>query len=173
MPAVSGALRWRVDPARSELALSGSVMGVRWADGLLRGLAGSLLLDLLDPAGSSFDLCGEPTGLYVGDPFLNTRLRLGDILADDGIWLSGALAGGPLAGEYEASVRHNLAGIPSPLPMAVELWRWDALASVGSSDDSPAAPRVSFTARQLDGFERLELHVEAVPDQELTSPSSL
>ena len=173
MPAVSGALRWRVDPARSELTLSGSVLGARWADALLRGLAGSLLLDLLEPAGSSFELCGDAVELYVGDPFLNSRLRLGDILGEERIWLSGALASGPLAGEYEACVRHNLAGLPSPLPMALELWRWDALATVGSGEDSPPAPRVSFTARQLDGFERLELHVEAVLDEELATPNGV
>ena len=158
---VTGALRWEVDPARSELALAGSAMGAPWVSCLLRGLAGSLLLDAEDPAGSSFELAAAGAGLYVGDPFLNSRLRLADVLGGASVRLSGMLTDGLLAGEYEATVWHNLVGLPAPLQMAVELSLWEVRAASGSSP-AGSSVRVSVSARQLEGLERLELHVEAV-----------
>lgn len=166
MRAVTGALRWRLDPARSELGFAGSVMGAPWVDGLLRGLGGSLVLDLDEPAGSSFELAGTGAGLYVGDPFLNSRLRLADLLGGEQLRLSGTLADGVLAGEYEATVWHNLTGVPTPLRMAVELWRWHVLSPARASRAEEAGIRLSVTARQLEGFERVGLHLEAVLDED-------
>ena len=159
--ATAGALRWRLDPARSELSLAGTVMGAPWLDGLLRGLAGTMVLDPEEPPGSSFELAGAGAGLYVAEPFLNSSLRLADLLGEE-VRLAGMLvAGGALAGEYEARVRHNLAGLRSPLRMAVELSRWQAL----GAGDARGGVRVSLSARQLDGLERLSLHLEAVLDE--------
>jgi hypothetical protein len=158
---VAGALRWRVDPARSELALAGATMGAPWVDGLLRGLRGSLVLDLEQPTGSGFELAGAACGLYVGDPFLNSRLRLADVLGEGEVRLSGTLACGVLPGEYEATVSHNLEGLRSPLQMAVELWQWEVRPAGRTGGADPTA-RISVSARQLEGLERLELHLEAV-----------
>jgi hypothetical protein len=166
----TGASRWRVDPARSELALTGSVMGAPWLDVLLRGLTGSLLLDAEEPSGSSFELTVSGAGLYVGDPFLNSRLRLEDTVADEHVWLSGVLADGVLPGEHEATVWHNLAGMPSPARMAVELSRWDVRSCTRAAPLELAATRVSVAARQLEGRERLALHLEAVLDQDALAP---
>jgi hypothetical protein len=157
---VTGGLRWRVDPRRSEATVAGSHLGAPWVNGLIRGIAGELILDPVDPRGSSFAVRAPRERVYVGDPRLNTQLRLGDLLGERPlINFDGVLDEGP--GGYSVDLCHTLPGLGSPLPMAVELLSASTLALPALEGEPAWGWRVSLTARPLGGLERLTLHLEA------------
>jgi hypothetical protein len=145
---VRGTLRWRVDPLASEISVHGVHLGAPWVNGVLRGLAGELILDPADPCGSSFDVTVARERAYVGDPFLNTQLRLADLLRGGGaVRLTGTVTPDAAGAGYAADVYHTLASLPCPLAMAVVLRRFAPLC--GGSETATAAARVSLTALPL------------------------
>ncbi len=141
--------RWQVDPARSEIRLLGYYGEMPWVNGVLKGVSGELLLDFETPAGSTFELLIDAAGLYVGDPFLNTKLRAADLLGGDGSErrLSGRISAPLGAGEHEAEVQHTLARVACPLLMAVKLSRWQAVGDPAQGSSPPS--RLNLSARQL------------------------
>jgi hypothetical protein len=166
---VTQSLRWRVDPARSEASVHGEHMGTPWVDALMRGLAGELLLDPSDPCGCSFAVSASRAQLYVGEPRLNTQLRLEELVPRGGaVQINGVLSAGVPPGGYHAEVHHTLAGLPSPLTMAAELRSSSTLSLPMRGPEPVWSWRVSMTAHPLDGLERLHLHIEAeLADPEL------
>ena len=73
---------WTFSPSRTEAGFSACRMGVTWVDGRFKDVHGKLYLDPERPLASTCFGEIDVTKLYAGEPRLNTRLRVADVLGD-------------------------------------------------------------------------------------------